>query len=362
MKNPIKEQQGKIRTYLNTHKKTRIAVEYITSILVTLFAALLFALTFNVLQSPSVDTHALPLISGGSSGIARIIALAFSMGLRDNSQQLTTLTYSISYAIVNIPIMYIAFRKVSFRFGLFTTINVVATSLLSNYIGQIPGIPELSKQIACVVPVDPSISPDGYVQAGLLTRAFLAGIFSGVASSVSFACGGSSGGVDTIGYYFSMRKSTNIGRYTIIINSVIFAAFATLNVFAQLYGPGESVGLVRIAVANSIVILLFVMIFSVVSATVIDLITRTNKKDQVQIITKVETLPKLLLANIPHGVTVTRAKGAFTGEDHLIIYMTVSTYETPQVIKLVRDNDPHSFINVMSIKQMYGRFRKPKIK
>lgn len=353
MKNVLQENRNKFNAYLSKHPKTKIFVEYFNSIIITLFAALLFALTFKVLQSPN-DPNALPLISGGSSGIARIIALAFSMGYKDSD---TTLVYSVSYAIINLPLIYLAFRKVSFRFGLFTTINVVATSLLSNYVGNIPGVDSLANQIACVIKVESTIVPGGYVQAGLLARAFLAGIFSGVASSVSYACGGSSGGVDTIGYYFSMRKSTNIGRYTILINSVIFGAFAILNGFnqASVYGVSG-------AVANSIMILLFVMIFSFVSAAVIDLITRTNKKEQIQIITKVESLSKLLLANIPHGATIVRSKGAFTGEDRIIIYAIVSTYETPQVIKLVRDADPHSFINVTSVKQVYGNFRKPKIK
>lgn len=356
MKNVLQENRNKFNAYLSKHPKTKIFVEYFNSIIITLFAALLFALTFKVLQSPN-DPNALPLISGGSSGIARIIALAFSMGYKDSD---TTLVYSVSYAIINLPLIYLAFRKVSFRFGLFTMINVVATSLLSNYVGNIPGVDSLANQIACVIEVESTIVPGGYVQAGLLARAFLAGIFSGVASSISFACGGSSGGVDTVGYYFSMRKSSNIGRYTILINSIIFAAFAILNGFAQVqFGVVEKSSE---AVANSIMILLFVMIFSFVSAAVIDLITRTNKKEQIQIITKVESLSKLLLANIPHGATIVRSKGAFTGEDRIIIYAIVSTYETPQVIKLVRDADPHSFINVTSVKQVYGNFRKPKIK
>lgn len=351
MKNVFKENRSKINAYLDKHPKTKIFTEYFNSILVTLLAALLFALTFKVFQSPTKPETALPLISGGSSGIARIIALVFNMSTGTTENM--TLVYSIAYAIVNIPIIILAFRKVSFRFALFTTINVVATSLLTNFV-KFGFIDELAEQIACVVEVK-----DGtIIQAGLLTRAILAGIFSGVASSFSFACGGSSGGVDTIGYYYSMRKSSNIGHYTIVINSVIFTVFVVLNGFSQVQlGMNGSE-----AIANSIIILLFVTIFSFVSATVIDLITRTNKKEQIQIITKVESLSKLLLANIPHGATIVRSKGAFTGEDRIIIYAIVSTYETPRVIKLVRDADPNSFINVISVKQVYGNFRKPKIK
>lgn len=352
MKDTFKEQKGKVDAFLSKHKKTKIFTEYLSSIIITLLMALLFALTYQVFQSPnSTDAYyILPIISGGSSGVARIIALIAAMGTGNNSQNQMTLVFSISYAVVNIPLIYLAFRKIGFRFGLFTTINVVATSLFTNFV-KIPGMDDLAKQIACVVPV--TIEGAEYpLQAGLLARAFLAGVFSGVASSFSFSCGGSSGGVDTVGYYFSMRKSKNIGRYSVIINSVIFLVFAILNGFA-LYMENKDINQ---AVASSILILLFETIFSFVTAAVIDLITRTNKKDQIQIITKDEKLAKLILANVPHGVTTVRSKGAFTGEDHTIIYVTVSTYETKGVIKLVRDADPHSFINVISIKEVYGRF------
>ncbi|MCQ2794249.1 MAG: YitT family protein [Bacilli bacterium] len=354
MKSAFENHKNRVDAYLNKHPKTKIFYEYFYSILITLFAALLFALTFKIFQSPTMTEgtpQALPLISGGSSGLARIIALIFNMSTGTNENM--TLIYSVSYAIINVPIIILAFRKISFRFALFTTINVVATSLLTNFV-NFKFIDTLATQIACVIELDNG----SIIQAGLLTRAMLAGIFSGVASSFSFACGGSSGGVDTIGYYYSMRKSSNIGRYNILINSVIFALFAILSGFSEVQSgtPGPD------AVANAIVILLFVTIFSFVSATVIDLITRTNKKEQIQIITKVENLPKLLLANIPHGATIVRSKGAFTGEERIIIYAIVSTYETPQVIKLVRDADPKSFISVTSIKQVYGNFRLRKIK
>ena len=118
----------------------------------------------------------------------------------------------------------------------------------------------------------------------------------------------------------------------------------------------------EIAIASMILILLFVTLYSFMNALVMDIISRHNKKEQIQIITKVENLSKLLLANIPHGATIVRSKGAFTGEDRIIIYVIVSTFETKAVIDLVRKADPNSFINVTSVKQVFGSFRKPKIK
>lgn len=342
----IQNYKNKTKQYYAKHPKQQIAREYVHSLIAMLFSAFLFAFAFKVFLSPSVD-GVLPLISGGTAGLARTVGVLFEMGgIHD-----TTLIYSIFYALFNIPIIYLAFRRIGFRFALFTMVNVVATSILTNYALNFAFIDELAESIACVT------SGAGY-QSGLLARAILAGVINGAASAIALGANGSAGGVDTVGYYFSLRKSNNVGRYTIIINSFVFVLFASLNTGLEVMNGTDP----QPAIANMLLILLFVTLYSIMNALVMDIISRHNKKEQIQIITKVENLSKLLLANIPHGATIVRSKGAFTGEDHIIIYVIVSTYETKAVVDLVREADPHSFIAVTPIQQVYGRFRKPKIK
>ena len=99
----------------------------------------------------------------------------------------------------------------------------------------------------------------------------------------------------------------------------------------------------------SIVYLLTVMI-------VIDMINIRNKKVQLQIISSNKELPRLLLASIPHGATIVKATGAFSGEDRLMIYMVVSSLEMKSTVKTIRDIDPKSFVNVTPLNQVYGHF------
>lgn len=348
----IEDYKSRNKEYYSKHPHQQIVREYVHSLIAMLFSAFLFAFTYKVFLSPisTVDgVEILPLISGGTAGLARTIGVLFEMGgIHD-----TTLIYSIFFAVFNVPIIYLAFRYIGFRFALFTMVNVVATSILTNYALNFDFINKLAESIACVT------SGSGtWYQSGLLARAILAGVINGAASAIALGANGSAGGVDTVGYFFSMRKSNNVGRYTVIINAFIFALFASLNASYQVMS-GQYV---EIAIANMLLILLFVTLYSFMNALVMDIISRHNKKEQIQIITKVENLSKLLLANIPHGATIVRSKGAFTGEDHIIIYVIVSTYETKTVVDLVRQADPHSFIVVTSVQQVYGRFRKPKIK
>ena len=344
----LKEKRDEFNKYLKNHPKSRVAFEYINSFILMSISAILGAFAFKVFLSPNVD-GALPLVSGGSSGLARSIATIVNMITGEDD---TYLVYSIAYTIVNIPVLYLAFRHIGLRFGIFTTLNVVAVSLLTNFI-NIPFLDNLARSVACV------FQQDGiYYQAGLLARTFIAGVIGGASASISFAAGGSDGGVDTVSYYLSLRKSVNIGRYIVVINFAIFILFASLNMSQSIMQNGYKAEYV----ADAFLILIFATIYSFVTSSVIDLITRNNKKEQIEIITKEENLSKLLLANIPHGATILHAKGAFTGEDRIIIYIIVSTFETKSVINLVRNADPKSFINVTDVKQVYGRFYKPKIK
>lgn len=344
----IQDYRKKTKEYYAKHPKQEIVREYAVSITIMLVSALLYAFSFKVFQSPTtVENNILPLISGGTSGLARSIVVIFNMS---GSSANNDLIFAIFYTVLNIPIIYLAFRYIGFRFGLFTAINVVATSILTNFALNVDFVNQLATKIACVT--------ESGLQAGILPRAMLAGVLNGVAGAMCLAFGGSAGGVDTVSYYFSLRRSKNVGRYNIIINTFVFILFASLNMGYEVMQNGDT----STALANFFLILLFVSIFSFTCALVMDFINQHNKKEQIQIITKVENVTKLLLSNIPHGATIVRSKGAFTGEDRIIIYVIVSKYETKTVVNLVRAADPDSFINVVSVSQVYGRFRKPKIK
>ena len=70
----------------------------------------------------------------------------------------------------------------------------------------------------------------------------------------------------------------------------------------------------------------------------------------------------MLLARIPHGVTVVKAKGGYSGQDRIIVYVVVSSIELKNAIRLVKEVDPTSFVTVKSRVQVYGRFFTQKVR
>ena len=105
-----------------------------------------------------------------------------------------------------------------------------------------------------------------------------------------------------------------------------------------------------------VIALFFSILYLFVANLVIDAINLRNKKIQIQAITNTDYLAPVLIANFPHGATVVNGEGAYSHAPKKIIYMTVSSSQVKDVISLIRKVDPHSFITVTALVQVYGNF------
>ena len=334
----IEKLQKRTNDFLFNHLWLKFIVEYGFALIATLFSAAIFAFSINVFLQPSVLGDATSgiqeLVSGGSSGAAQVINLIFELnGIRIPNNP--SLLFSIFYLVINLPLIFIAFKYVGKRFGSFTIINVATVFLLTNAMkGQF------------FMDVATFVDQHG----GLLARALFAGVCTGLSSAVAYKIDSSAGGFDIISYYFSERKSTLTGKYGFIINAVIITAFSIITAVSnQKWGEG-------------IALIFFSSVYLLTVMLVIDVINIRNKKAQIQIITTKKDLYKLLLANIPHGATVVNARGAYSENERFVIYMVVSTTEIKKAVKVIRELDPESFVNVTALSQVYGHFHMKPIK
>ena len=67
-------------------------------------------------------------------------------------------------------------------------------------------------------------------------------------------------------------------------------------------------------------------------------------------------LSSALMSHFPHGATIQKAEGAYTKTEQQIIWMVVSSFELKSAVALARKVDPHVFISVTSLIQVYGNF------
>lgn len=338
-----KSAKQKVNSYIYNHIWLKYAIDYGVTFFMSVLSAAIFVFGVNCFLDPAAlggpMTGSVTLVSGGSSGVAQVFLLILeTCGVEITNR---SLIFSIAYLTVNLPLIVLAFAGIGKRFAFFTLVNVGSAFIFSNVFHA-----DLFVHVALYVST----------YGGLLPRALFAGICTGISSAIAFKWETSAGGFDIVSYYVSLRKSTSVGKYGIMINATIIGLFTILTAI-----KGGNVTLTigdidlqpwAVAIGSmwfSIVYLLTVML-------VIDFINVRNKKVQLQIITDNKDLPRFLLASIPHGATIVNAKGAFSGEGRLLIYMVVSSLEVKHVIKTIRDIEPKSFINVTPLNQVYGHF------
>lgn len=325
----IKKLKRKINNYLFDHRILASTISNVTSSIFAALSGIIFAFGFTCFITPS-DPNSFTIITGGASGISQNIVLIFALcGLGKYG----ALIQSICYFAINVPILVFAFFMISKRFALITVINVLVSSLFISIFPTIPFIVQIQDLIAST--------------GGMISRILFAAVCTGLSSAISFRVGASSGGVDVFTYYFATRKSTSVGKYAILINGIVVTLYTILFIVGHTTSEG---------VADGILSLFYAIVYLFITSLVIDKINIRNKKVQIQIITDKEHLPQILIANFPHSATVLKATGAYTQKDKLTIYMVVSSIEVKMVTKVVAKADPHSFVSVFPLSQVYGNF------
>ena len=325
--NRLKE---KITNFLYDHYYLKVTLHQAKGVFFAVLSAFIFAFGFTCFITPgsNAGAEAFKIVTGGVSGLSQNIAKIVSICGGNIPGYFIE---AIGYTVFNIPLAVFAFFKIGKRFSIMTAINVLMSSL---FITLIPtwGISD-------------AIGNHFLIIDQPVARLIFGGICTGLASALAFKGEISCGGIDIVTYYFSLRKSTSVGKYSVIANGFIVSLYSLLIIISS---PSDF---------NTAVISLFYSaVYILVVSFVVDTINLRNKKIQIQFITKSDKLSKALLSHFPHGATITKGEGAYTHSEEYIIYMIVSSFEMKKAVALARKVDPHVFITVTSLIQVYGNF------
>ena len=327
----------KINRYLFDHYKVRGVLEHLGMLLHCILAGAIFGVGYSCFIMPAVE-ESVTIVTGGVSGISQNILVVLKILNIENFSASTV--QSLLYFGLNVPILIFAFFCIGKKFAIYTLINVMVSSILIQFLPNIELFRNVSKLMA-----DTLLSPTDPEFGGLILRIFFAAVCTGGSSAVAFKGGSSCGGIDVFSYYFSLRKSDGAGKYGVFINAFIVLMHTILLV---IYMPERA----DIAVISALLAITYLLICGVV----VDLINVRNKKVQIQLITEKEHLSSVLISNFTHSATVIKGVGAYSKKDKYNIYMVVSSREVKDVVKLARTVDPHVFISVSSLIQVYGNF------
>ena len=165
--------------------KNEVLSVKIKNLSIMLIGNLLIVLAINMFITPA------NLYTGGLTGIAQLIIEFLSAGL-GIELSLGTLVF-----VFNIPILYLAWRSIGKRFAVLSMVAVVIQSVMLEMV------------------------PIGQFSEDILLNAVFGGVLVGAGIGMILKIGGSTGGMDIIFQYISMKYDGSFGKYSFSINAII---------------------------------------------------------------------------------------------------------------------------------------------
>lgn len=282
------------------------------------------------------------LVSGGASGFSQVVTriLSFTGMFKAGSGIEENTIISILYIAINIPFLILAWTKIGKKFTIYTLLNIGFSSMFLKI------IPASWCEIT-------------NIYTDYLARALAGGICTGLGTGIAFAVGSSTGAVDIISLFFAEKKSTSVGKYSMVLNTITVLTYTLLHFILSPSDviPAEfQAGAAWNQGVHQTTMALYTIVYFFVGAKLLDLINIKNKKVELQVFTADPNMVKVLISGFPHACTLVSGIGGFTGTPRHIIYMVVSKSELNRAIKVMREADPNCFVSVLSTYQVYGKF------
>ena len=274
---------------------------------IIIIGALLFCFGINTFISP------LGLYNGGVVGVSQIIRtiVVEYIPVLKNFEIAGVINF-----IINIPLLLIAYKSISKKFFIRTVVSVIAQTIFFTVI-KIPTLPIIDDQLAACL---------------------IGGIITGAGIGITLKAGGSGGGIDILGVYFTQKyKNFSVGKLGIIINTIIYGICAIL-----------------FELPTAIYSVIYTTFFSLI----VDKIHYQNINTTAMIFTKKKNIELGIMKEMGRGVTSWNGEGAYTGEETKILVTVISKYEINQLRKIVLDKDPKAFIIFNEGMNVTGNFEK----
>lgn len=336
----ITKLKKKAIAFLYNHIIVKKVLETFKYLFFAAISAIIFAFGFSCFITSYLDNFS--IITGGVSGFSQLIiniATIFKVAL---SIEEKNEIISILYTLLNIPLILFAFFCIGPKFSIFTAVNVGLTSLFIALFSKEGGIAETIATAPLVT--DSTGAATSYLLQSIFARVLFAGVTSGISSALAYIGDISCGGIDIITYYMGNKKSSQIGKYTVIFNGIIVVSNSIMSI------------IITGSFANGFYAGMYSLIYLIIASIVIDLINLRNKKVRIEIVTSVANMGDILISIFPHGATVYNGEGVYSKREKHIFIMTVSSNEYKKLVSIAKKIDPNAFITALSVVQVFGNF------
>jgi len=290
-----------------------------------IIAVIIFTFVYAIGVVWFIEASNVPLYSGGVLGISQL----FRDFLYVVFGQVTTGAFlAITNFVLNIPILILGWVGVSHRFTVYTLISVVFQTIFLSLIPTVNfGLGDVEHVFAA---------------------ASLGGLLIGIGAGGALRYGASTGGIDIIAQYVSMKSGQSVAFISLFVNVGITLLGAFLLSGQQLQNGSTVLGGV---------IFSYTIVRILASTVGLDIIHTSYQHIAVQIISsKHEEISDKIIHVIHRGATFLEAQGAYSKISKKMIYVVISRYELETMLRIVKSIDDQAFIVSTPVRGVYGNF------
>lgn len=308
-------------------KQKRQSVFY--SILITIFASALIAITTVMLLNP------LKLYAGGVTGVAQIILHLLGIVIKgaDGWNAFDGYLGLVNFLLF-IPFNVLAWFKLSKKYAIYTSISTIVQSIILMF-------PTFWENLHVFYNAETGTYD-------ILACAIVAGLVGGIANGLLMRRGATSGGFITLCQYLNLKKGKSVGFINLIVSGSIMVFGAIVSFLSQ--GEGGDVG---IALSTA----LYTFINFLISNLTVDWVHTSYNKVKLEIITeKGQEITDELIEEFPHGITIERGLGAFSKREKDVLNVIIQNYEVSYYLKIIKGIDADAFVSVLPCSSTFGKF------
>ena len=330
-------------------------------ILIAIFVGLILA--FNSLffiQSTGLYTAGL---TGIFQGFARI-ALA-EIEDPNLANTIFFLIFYGGYFIANIPLAIFGYYKIGKKFSILSLVTLIVANLIPILINLIPEANNwLTNDFQIFGDIKPTEdSPDILLfqnnfdilkLPSFILYGIVAGAIAGISYAIILIISGSTGGIDFISFYYSIKKNKSIGIVVFYFNlisviiSVIIGSFIPAGLqsgfnFNIFFSQNLVVSLAMIIVTfwtyNSLFPKEKIISTKIYGHEILDIVNFLNSK------------------NFTHSMTINKSFGGYSGKDNYNLEIVCQYLELPQLLSDIRKVSSDALVIITIVKGIDGRMQ-----
>ncbi len=279
---------------------------------------LVTAIAGMLVFSAGINLFVVPagLYNGGVLGVSQILRTLLVRYAHMNLGGLDVA--GLINLLFNIPLFFLAYRSIGRGFFFRTLVCVLSQTVFLTVI-PIPAVP---------------------IVEDTLTASLIGGIVAGAGIGTALRCGGSSGGMDILGVYYTKKyQDFSVGRLSLMVNLVIYVACVLL---------------------FDLTVVVYCVIYTAVSTLIMDRTHTQNISTEVFIFTKQDPVPIMdyILKDLVRGATYWEGKGGYTEKTTNIIFTVISKHELTILRRKLHTMDPQAFVVSKEEVDVEGKFVK----